>query len=667
MNKVWVTKPNAYLEPKIGAKGTMEGRPAVTIIEVFQDVVKKYGARNALGLKRKPNATSPLPADWKFWTWQQYYDDSARFARALVASGVPSFGIVNILGFNSPEWMIANNGSILAGAIAAGIYATNLPDACAYITEHSKAQVVVLEGNKQLVKYKETAKGLKNLKTIVVWGEENAAAIDAECLAAMKKLKIDVVTWEDFLKTGDTVFDLNERWAAVKPGNCSTLIYTSGTTGNPKAVMISHDNVTWTTFNMVENYMSVGCEDRMLSYLPLSHIAAQILDIHVPLLTGCCTYYAQPDALKGTLTHSLKDMRPTVFFGVPRVWEKVQEGMAAMGRTVTGIKKMLSTYAKSCAADKNKRAQFGGDKGESFGYGCMKGIVLNKIKEAIGLDQCRACFTAAAPIAPETLEYFASIDIPVFEVFGQSECTGPHTVSCDHQWKIGFCGRPMQGTQTMIAPATNELCYRGRHIFMGYMYMEDKTAETIDADGWLHSGDVSEFDTNEQEGFSGPSGFMRITGRIKELIITAGGENIPPVMIENEMKAAMLAISNCMVVGDRRKYLAMLVALKCEVDKETGAPTDNLAPDSLFEGGRIGSDAKTLSQATVDPKWIEYINQGVKAANKKTTSSAQVVQKWKMMPTDFSEKEGDLTPTQKLKRNVVTDKYNALIEGIYAE
>ena len=234
-------------------------------------------------------------------------------------------------------------------------------------------------------------------------------------------------------------------------------------------------------------------------------------------------------------------------------------------------------------------------------------------------------------------------------------------------WKVGKCGRPLYGTESKIE-ATGELAYRGRHIFMGYMYMPDKTKETIDSDGFMHSGDVAEFDDDGDDDIvtAGPSGFMKITGRIKELIITAGGENIPPVLIENEMKAAMPALSNCMVVGDKRKYLAMLVSLKTEVDSESGAPTDELSKDSLFFGNQIGSKALTLTEAAKCPKWKAYIDKGMKEANSKTTSNAQIIQKWTMLPVDFSEKEGDLTPTLKLKRNVVSAKYADLIDSIYA-
>jgi len=346
------------------------------------------------------------------------------------------------------------------------------------------------------------------------------------------------------------------------------------------------------------------------------------------------------------------------------VWEKIQEKMVQIGRDKSATLQRISAWAKSLGTEKSKRAQFGGGGGAPCCYWLAKKIVFSAVRGALGLEQCKLCFTGAAPISHDTLNYFASLDIPIFEVFGQSECTGPHTISCNGQWKIGSCGRPIPGTYTRIDKETKELCYKGRHIFMGYMYMPDKTAETIDHEGFLHSGDVAEFDNDNRSDVEGPSGFMRITGRIKELIITAGGENIPPVLIEEEMKSAMLAVSNCMAIGDRRKFLTMLVSLKVDPDKD-GNPSDNLAKDSLFVGSQIGSTATTMTAAATDPKWIEYINAGVKKGNSKTTSNAQIIQKWKFLPVDFSEKAGDLTPTLKLKRSVVADKYAALIESMY--
>ncbi len=557
-------------------------------------------------------------------------------------------------------WLIASNGATLAGCIGAGIYMTNNAEACHYITEHSKAEVLVLEGNFQLKKYAGVSKDkLPHLKAIVVYGEAADPALVAKC-------NFPVHSWEDFLKLGSDIpsADVDARADSLRPGHCASLIYTSGTTGPPKAVMISHDNITWTAQNIIDHYMKLDQNERVVSYLPLSHIAAQLIDIYAMLLLGGCTYFAQPDALKGTLTSTMKEVRPTFFFGVPRVWEKIQEKMVQIGRGITGVKKDISTWAKGLATEHCKMLQYGNGGGAPWGYFWAKRLVLNVIKEAIGLDQCKGCFTAAAPIAPETLNYFASINIPVYEVFGQSECTGPHTVSFRHCWKIGTCGRPLKGTESMLAPSTGELCYRGRHIFMGYMYMPDKTAETIDDDGFLHSGDVAEFDNDVDKDIVGPGGFMKITGRIKELIITAGGENVPPVLIENEVKAAMVAVSNCMVIGDKRKFLTLLVSLKVEVDGDA-RPTDQLAADSLFIGEQIGSAAKTYSEAKADPLWKDYIDKGVKTANSKTTSNAQIVQKWVWLPVDFSEKAGDLTPTLKLKRSVVTEKNAALIDSLY--
>jgi long-chain-fatty-acid--CoA ligase ACSBG len=445
--------------------------------------------------------------------------------------------------------------------------------------------------------------------------------------------------------------------------------------------MISHDNITWTAQNIINHYMYMNHEDRVVSYLPLSHIAAQLIDMYCILALGGCTYFAQPDALKGTLHVTLKEVKPTFFFGVPTVYSKMEEKLRQIDRKRTGISAILLKYAKLIGTKHcqqlqfNKRTTTRNDNSNNNTnetntlpcfYNCANKYIFSKIKQELGLDHCKGCFTAAAPISKDTIEFFASLDIPVYEVYGQSECTGPYTVSYAGIWKIGSCGRPMKGTDCKILPNTGELCYRGRHIFMGYMHMPDKTAETIDADGFLHSGDVAEFDGDNDLSIQRPSGFMKITGRIKELLITAGGENIPPVLIENEVKGACVAVSNCMLIGDKRKYLTLLVSLKVTVDADA-LPTDILAPDALFIGKKIGSTATTYTEAKVDPLWKKCIDDAVKVANSKTTSNAQIIQKWTWLPTDFSEKGGELTPTLKLKRNVAYEKNIHLCEEMYNE
>jgi long-chain-fatty-acid--CoA ligase ACSBG len=730
-SKYWAIEPTGYVEPQVDKSQAEAGKAPLTVTEVFLATKEKYGKSNALALKRAPHGSDAKPEQWKFWTYDEYWADCCKFAKTLIALKADLFSVVNIIGFNSPEWLIANTGAICAGCIAAGIYTTNLPDACKYVSNHSKAQVVVVEDNSQLKKYAEIANDLPHVKAIVIWmSQPDGALVEKITKAAGGKIK--VYFWDAFLKLGDGVSDaeLQKRLNAPKPGNCSTLIYTSGTTGPPKAVMISHDNITWTTGIMVDCYIPFDNNDRCASYLPLSHIAAQVADIHVPMRVGGCTYFCQPDDMKkGTLTNTLKDVEPTYFFGVPRVWEKIQEKMVQIGRDNSSVLKALSSWAKTLGTKHSDGRQFGrgalslastfssfnraisiiffavlihnqlaADKLPQFtflvvdpffrsvyiglwslvvivfliyneGYFLANKLVFTTIKGRLGLHKSKANFTAAAPISTDTLNYFASLDIPVFEVFGQSECTGPHTVSAPGIWKIGACGRPLFGTESKIDKDTKELCYRGRHIFMGYMYDEDKTRETIDEEGFLHSGDVAEFDKddNDKSVLAGPSGFMKITGRIKELIIGSGGENIPPVLIENEMKAEMVALSNVMVIGDKRKYLTMVVTLKTEVDKDTGAPNDQLAKDALFVAAKIGSSATTVTAAIKCPEWKKYIDAGMKAANARTTSQAQIVQKWALLPRDFSEKMGDLTPTLKLKRSVAAEHFAKEIEAMYKE
>jgi len=346
------------------------------------------------------------------------------------------------------------------------------------------------------------------------------------------------------------------------------------------------------------------------------------------------------------------------------VWEKIYEKMQQVAKSTKGLKKTIATWAKAKASSKNNSLQFNSGKSKPMMYFLARKI-LGAIHKKLGLDRCIACYTGAAPIERKVLDYFASIDLPILELFGQSECTGPHTVNTPTAWKIGTCGRPLPGTESKIDPDTGEICYRGRHIFMGYMYMDDKTKETIDSEGWLHSGDVAAFDDDNDPNIPAPSGFMSITGRIKELIITAGGENIPPVLIENEFKLAMPALSNCMVIGDKRKYLTICLCLLVDIDVDTGMPTDKLTGEALETSKKIGSAATTTKEAQTCAKWAKYFDDGMEVANNQTTSRAQRITKWTLLDTDFTEPTGELTPTLKLKRSVAADNHSKAIEDMY--
>jgi len=639
--KYTCTNASGEVDIRMGSSGPEAAAPT-TVIARFRERISEHRDLPALKVKRG--------GDWITYTWMEYYEQCRAFAKSLLSLGHEAFESVNVIGFNSPEWLISNCGAILAQGIAAGIYTTNGPEACKYIAEHSEARVVVCDGVAQLNKFKEIAKSLKKLKALVIYNAKAPEGFDAG--------GVPVYSFEDFIKLGVDVDDakLDARMDAVKPGHCSTLIYTSGTTGNPKGVMISHDNVTWTAstlISIVEDGLSPA--DRMVSYLPLSHIAAQMLDIHAPLYSGMCLYFAQPDALKGSLGGTLKEVRPTIFFGVPRVWEKIAEKMWAIGKSTKGLKKTIATWAKSKGTQKNQMAQFGESGGVPCGFGCAHAIVLSKVHDALGLDQVRYCFTGAAPISLEVLEYFASLDIRILELFGQSECTGPQTVNTPSRWKMGSAGCAMPGTEMKVVPETNELIYCGRHIMMGYLKEDAKTAETIDSDGYLHSGDCAKVDGD---------GFMSITGRIKELIITAGGENIPPVIIEEKIKEHTKALSNVMVIGDKRKFLIALYTVRVEMDGN-GEPTQKLDGQALEVAESIGSSAKTVSEVKACGKFKEYFDSKLADSNKEATSRAQNVGKWVLLDVDFSVPGGELTPTLKLKRRIVADKYSNMIDAAY--
>lgn len=684
MSRTYVLEASDVFPIKVGNDPETDGREPETFWQVLDKTMQKYADKPALvacaQIQERDKGKYYTSGSEQIYTFKSYYAKSWAFGKALLALGFKEYSAVNIIGFNSPEWIFAQVGCMLARGVAAGIYATNNPAACQYVAAHSEAEVIVVEGEGQLNKFVEIMKdqiegGLPHLKALVAY---NLSPEDCEARAAeVKEVSGGAVTlyeWNSFLKTGESVddADLKVRMEAQVPGNCCTLIYTSGTTGNPKAVMISHDNATWTVAMLAKSMGGMYSTDKTISYLPLSHIAAQILDVFGPANYGSCVYFARPDALKGTITMTLQAVHPNIFFGVPRVWQKIAAKMQAMGRSITGLKKTVSTWAKGIGAAYSEAKQgFAADGTPNtlaaYAPCCYSGatcIVLGRIKSTLGLDQCRACITAAAPIAKETLEYFAALDIPLYEVYGQSECTGPATLNTPHYgWKIGSVGRVLPGTTMRLDAETQEIQYTGRHIFMGYMKMEGKTKDTFTDDGWLASGDQGAFDADK---------CLAITGRIKELIIGAGGENIAPVLIEKVMKKIMPWLSNAIVFGDNKKFLGMFVSLETEPD-ENGFPSDKLTGLSLHYAGEIGSTATTYSEAKTCEKFKKAITEGMKLANASgepgIVSRAAQPKFFMWLPKDLTPL-GDkptLTSTLKLKRSVVNKMYQDIIDAKYDE
>eukprot|EP01135_Chromosphaera_perkinsii_P003653 Nk52_evm32s250 gene=Nk52_evmTU32s250 len=637
MSQLWTTKADGEVKLRMTESGAGADTPK-TVIEVFRKTVDRFPDNDALRVERN--------GEWQTWSYQRYWDESKSCAKAMIKVGVQKYHGVAIIGFNSPEWLISYMGGIMCGGFAAGIYTTNGPEAVHYVADHCKANIAIVENDVQLQKFLAIRSRLPHLKAIVQYTGE------------LKKKEKDVYSWKEFIALGEKENDkeFDKRVAALKPNQCCALIYTSGTTGNPKAVMMSHDNITWTAGRCADVIDIVG-DQHVVSYLPLSHVAAQMIDVHALMPFGGTTHFARPDALKGSLVDTLKQVRPTFFLGVPRVWEKIAEKMQAAGKKSGAMAQYIGSWAKDIGLRGNLAMEEG--KSVPWGWTFCSYTIFHKIRQAIGLDRCTDQFTAAAPISRETLEYFMSINLPLHEIYGMSESAGPHTAGFYGQSKIGTVGKKIPGVELKLdnpdKDGNGEICMYGRNVFMGYLYNDEKTRECIDDQGWLHSGDI---------GRCSPEGYLSITGRIKELIITAGGENVPPVLIEDVIKEELPCVSNVMVIGDRRKFLSCLITLKNNPDKE-GNPSKTLTNAVIEEFKAAGSTATTTTAAAKCPKVKALIEAGMKKANARATSRAQNVQKFHVLENDFSIPTGELTPTLKLKRSVVSNQYAEIIEGFY--
>ncbi|XP_030583871.1 long-chain-fatty-acid--CoA ligase ACSBG2 [Archocentrus centrarchus] len=647
---LWTTQCDGEVKLRLEDSG-LAAEPPLTVNQMFTSAVERFGDYTALCWKDGDQQKS--------LKYKEYYQMCRNAAKSFLKLGLERYHGVGILGFNSTEWFVADIGAILAGGFAVGIYTTNSPEACQYVAENSKANIIVVENHKQLQKILQIEGNLPHLKAIIQYKD------------ALKEKRPNLYTWAEFLELGRDEPDapLDAVIASQKPNQCCSLIYTSGTTGQPKGVMLSHDNLTWTAYstgkhvNLTEATQS---QEVVVSYLPLSHIAAQMVDIWITMKIGAMTYFAQPDALKGSLVETLKEARPTAFMGVPRVWEKMQEKMKAVGAKSSAVRRKVAAWAKDVGLRTNlsKMNQNATPGGTSVSYQIAKQLVFKKVRKALGLDRCTKCYTGAAPITKDTLEFFLSLNITLFELYGMSESSGPHTISRRDAFKLTSCGVEIPGCKTKLhnkdEEGNGEICFWGRHVFMGYLNMPDKTAEALDAEGWLHSGDLGKQDEN---------GLLFITGRIKELIITAGGENIPPVPIEDEVKEAVPLISNAMLIGDKRKFLSMLLTIKCQVNLDTGDPEDELTPEALELCKQLGSKATRVSEIAGgrDPAVQAAIQEGINRVNEKATSNAQRIQKWVVLDRDFSVAGGELGPTMKLKRPMVVKMYKEQIDNFYKD
>jgi len=569
---------------------------------------------------------------WVHTRWADYAQAVTDAAKALTALGVDRGDAVAILSFNCPQWAVAGFGAMSVGAMPAGIYWTSSHADVAYILGHCKAPVLMVEDATRLQALSAVLAEATHLRTVVVFKG------DAPTTCAGKP----VLSWQAFLALASGVPDqvVEDRMAALTAQDTGTLIYTSGTTGPAKAVALSQGNLWWTATAMQKTF-SVDHRDRMISYLPLAHIAEQMGSMHNQAHAGFEVFYAQSIE---SLGDHLKEVHPTVFFGVPRVWEKMQAAIEAKLADATGIKAVLAGWAMSVGRRWHARDMAGQPAGPwlTLQKRLAHRLIYRKVQAALGFDQARMLTSGAAPIAPESLAFFLGLDLVVRELYGQSEACGPSTLSQVGATRIGAVGQPLPGTEMRVAE-DGELLVRGPHIFQGYQGQPAATAETMAGD-WLKTGDLGRIDED---------GYVYITGRKKDLIITSGGKNVSPANIEAGLMDTHL-IEHAVVCGDGRPYLTALVSL------DVAAVTAFARQRGL--SGLGATDGQALLQ---NPDVLAAVQADIDRVNERQARVAQV-RKFRVLPCPLTIEGGELTPTLKVKRKVVIERHAALIAAMYA-
>ncbi|RKI02082.1 long-chain fatty acid--CoA ligase [Corallococcus sp. AB038B] len=562
-------------------------------------------------------------------SWFDYAQRVKRFALGLHALGFQEGDPLGILSFNREAWHVADLGAMSLGGIPVGLYTTSSVDQLVYILGHCEARFLLVENAKHLATALEVQKRLPALQHLIV-------------MDAPTPLPEGVLRYADVLASGAKA-DEAPYWDgvhALHPDALATLIYTSGTTGQPKGVALSHRNLAWTSKQLGDTMGFRDMEDeRLVSYLPLSHIAEQIVSLHSPLLMGTQVYFADSlDALGKNLT----EVRPTVFFAVPRVWEKfktkAEEGLAAQ----PPLKRRLVEWARATALERNTRV-LSQERVPSFmeaKFALARRLVFEPLKTRIGLEKAKLFSTSAAPIGRDVLDFFASIDVVLLEVWGMTEVSGPATVSTAECARMGTVGRPMLGVEVRIAQ-DGEILVQGGNVCLGYHRNPEATQELL-ADGWLHTGDVGQLDSE---------GFLRITGRKKEIIVTSGGKKTSPANIEELLKGVS-PVGHALVVGDRRNYLVALVTLDPDrvrkLAREKGWPEDVA---TLVKDARLHQHLYEAFERDVNPKLSRF----------------ETIKRFRVLPGEFSIDGGELTPSMKMRRKVVEQKYADAIEALYNE
>ncbi|MGH3452014.1 MAG: AMP-binding protein [Haloechinothrix sp.] len=552
-------------------------------------------------------------------TWRQYAERVRKLAAGLASLGVKRGDTVGIMLTNRPEFHLVDTAALHLGATPFSIYNTSSPDQISYLFSNAENTVVITE-----------KAFLDNIK---------ASDATLEHIVCVDGPAEGSSTLDELESAGADDFDFEAAWKAVEPGDVATLIYTSGTTGPPKGVELTHSNLI-AEVNALIPLLEVGPDDTTASYLPSAHIADRAACHYANLTRGMqITSVSDPRAV----AQALPDTRPTVWFAVPRVWQKIKAGIEAkLAEEKSPVKKNLANWAIDTGVKAARERLQGREPAGLLAvqHRLADKLVLSKLRHALGLDRVRWAASGAAAIPPEVLEYFHGLGIPVYEVWGMSETTGATTSTSKGELKAGSVGKAVRGAELKLAD-DGELLVRGPVIMRGYRKQPEKTAETIDADGWLRTGDIATIDSD---------GFVAIVDRKKELIISESGKNMSPTNIENSMKAASSLIGQAVAIGDGKPYVSAIIVL----DPDVAAARANA----------LGMSDASVAAVAERPEVRDEITKAIESGNGRLSRVEQI--KRFVIVGDAWEPGGEeLTPTMKLKRKPIGEKYKAEIDNLY--
>jgi long-chain acyl-CoA synthetase len=606
-------------------------RPAVltvadTIARSFLKSVETRGDRPAIREKKF--------GIWQPTSWRQWLQISKDIAFGLHASGFRPGDVASIIANAVPEWVYADMGILCAGGVSSGIYPTDSSVQVEYLINDSSTKVIFAEDEEQLDKILSCRSRCPTLQKIVVFDMEGLSGFTDPMVLSLAEF---MALGRNHEQGSEALWD--EMIGSRSAGDLAILVYTSGTTGPPKGAMHSNRSVTHQMRHANDLFPSSDNEERLV-FLPLCHVAERIGGYYVSLALGSVMNFAESPE---TVPDNLREVQPTAFLAVPRVWEKFYSGITIALKDATAFQNWMYRNALAIG-NRMTEYRLQGDTPPlslRLANSAAYYLVFRNIRRMLGLDRCRLAFTGAAPIAPDLIRWYLALGIDMREVYGQTENCGVATVMPPERIKLGSVGKAAPWGEVAISPQ-GEILIRGDFLFMGYLNQPEKTAETIDAKGWLHTGDVGSID-NE--------GFVRITDRMKDIIITSGGKNITPSEIENQLKFSPY-VSDAVVIGDKRPYLTCLLM----IDQEN---VEKYAQDHDIPFTNYAS----LCRA---PEIQDLIHREIEAVNV-NFARVETIKKFYLIERQLTPEDEELTPTMKLKRSFVNKRYAAEINAMYGE